>query len=870
MRKTLVFLLLLCTKLTFAQLNDSFSDGDFTNNPVWVGNTSNFTVNPNGQLQSNGPNLANQSIYLSTSNSRAKNAIWEFSIQLNFDPTASNFPRVYLVSNQADLSAALQGYFFQVGETGAMDGFHLYKQNGTSTTQIITGAAKTRSNTNLISARIKVTRDDDGKWELYADVAGGTNYALEGSVMDNSYTVTTHFGVNCRYGTASRYNQFIFDDFKITELIPDATPPKITTIKSLNTKTIEVTFDEPLGTTSAQAIANYSLSKGVGNPVAAVMGSTANVVNLTFANDLTSGEYTLTVNNVADTKGNAIIAPVTKNFIYVMPYVAEKGDVVINEIMADPTPIIGLPEKEWIELFNTTDKYIIITGWKYKDGTTAETTLGADTLAPKEYRILCANADVATFKTYGKTLGIAPWPSLNNDTDDLSLKDANGNLIFNVQYSDAWYKDSVKKNGGYTLELINPTGTCNGAFNWMASNNAIGGTPGVQNSAYNLQHTDNVAPKLLATTILSPTEVKLDFDKSIATAQLTDLNNYSINNAIGKPNSVVINSFENQSVTLTFTEAIKPNVESLLTVSNISNCAGVPLDPSTSTALILITEPVKSGDLLISEILFNPKNNGFDFVEIYNPTHKILDLKGLSIANPLAANTTKRVLSTTSVYIRPKTYWVLTANTDNIQQNYDVKNQGQLVQVTNMPSFNNDKGRVVLWNAETAIDSLDYTENMHHALLKEVKGVSLERVSFTKSANEAGNLQSAAASVGFATPTYINSQTEDLGARNSVVVANKTFSPDNDGFEDLLQIDYHFKENGNLAAVNVYTDRGVLVRRLAKNMTLSTQGVINWDGLSDGGQLCKVGLYVIKIDTFNVNGNADHFKQTCVLASKLN
>ncbi|WAC39145.1 hypothetical protein [Pedobacter sp. SL55] len=242
----------------------------------------------------------------------------------------------------------------------------------------------------------------------------------------------------------------------------------------------------------------------------------------------------------------------------------------------------------------------------------------------------------------------------------------------------------------------------------------------------------------------------------------------------------------------------------------------------------------------------------------------------MTISNPAASSTTKRTISTTSVFIRPKTYWVLTANPEITKQHYEVKNPTQMVQVASMPAFNNESGTVKLWKDDTTIDELSYTEKMHHALLKEVKGVSLERVSFSKSGNEPGNLQSAAASVGFATPTYQNSQNEDTSVKNSMTLASKTFSPDNDGFEDLLEINYQFKENGNLATINIYTDKGVLVRRLARNVTMSTQGTINWDGLNDGGQLCKVGLYVIKTDLFNLAGNTTHFKQTCVLASKLN
>ena len=870
MRKTLLILLLLCTKLTFAQLNDNFSDGNFTSNPIWGGSIANFLINANTQLQSNGPNLASQNIGLSTPNLYAKNVVWEFFIQLNFDPTTTNYPRVYLVSNQADLTSALQGYFFQIGETGPADGFHLYRQNGTGTTQIITGTAKTRTNANLVSARIKITRDNDGKWELYSDVSGGTNYILEGSILDNNYTTTTHFGVNCRYGTASRYNQFIFDDFRISELVPDTTPPKVNAINTIDNKTLEIIFDEPVGTLSAQTIANYSLSNGGGSPISAVIGSASNTVNLIYANAFVSGSYSLTVNNVADTKGNAMNTPIAKQFFYVEPYTAKKGDIVFNEIMAAPSGTAVL-NKEYFELYNTTDKYIIITGWKYKDaGATNFTTLGADTLAPKSYRIVCANADVDALKVYGKTLGISPWPTLNNDKDELNLFLPDGTTLIDfVAYTDSWYQDASKKTG-YALELINSKSNCPGAPNWIASTANNQGTPGAQNSVY--AELDLIAPKLIGIDIISTSSIRIDFDKSIQIDALNLAGNYAINNGVGIASTAISASAVNKSVTLTFTTPIVRGVESLLTVSNITSCAGIVINPANNTAKVFLAKEIKANDILITEILFNPKTDGYDFVEIYNNTDHVLDLKELTLSNPSASGTgsSKRMISSSSLYIQPKTYWVLTANPEIVTQHYDVKYPNQMVQVASMPTYTNESGTVKLWKDDVTIDELSYTEKMHHALLKEVKGVSLERVSFTKSGNEPGNLQSAAASVGFATPTAKNSQNEDTSIKSSITVINKTFSPDNDGFEDQLNIDYKFKENGNLATINIYTDRGVLVRKLVRNITMSTQGTINWDGLNDGGQLCKVGIYVVKADIFTIAGATDSFKQTCVLASKLN
>lgn len=45
-----------------------------------------------------------------------------------------------------------------------------------------------------------------------------------------------------------------------------------------------------------------------------------------------------------------------------------KGDLLINEFLADPSPSIGLPEVEFIELINTTHKKLNLQGLSVSDG----------------------------------------------------------------------------------------------------------------------------------------------------------------------------------------------------------------------------------------------------------------------------------------------------------------------------------------------------------------------------------------------------------------------------------------------------------------------------------------------------------------------
>lgn len=868
MRKTLLLFMLLSVKLTFGQVSDDFFDGNFNLNPSWSGDDSRFFVNSSKQLQS-ALSPISQTVSLSTVNFLATNVKWEFSVQMNFDPSATNRARIYLISDQENLKGSLNGYFLQIGEAGTTDSYDLYKQTGLTIAKIIDGPAKTRTNANLLFARLRITRNETGKWELFTDINNDNNFYSEGTSTDLTYTNTKWFGVRCDY-TATRSDGFIFDNFIVSELNPDITPPTLLSVKVLDEFNIEAVFSEKLEANSALVTNNYTLNN-LGNPLIITQTTLPNVYKLTFASPLVSGAYSLMVTNVKDVKGNMINESNKANFFYVKPYLAQIGDVVINEIFADPTPQIGLPNAEFIELWNTTDEYILLKGWKYADLTTTYTFL-TDTLKPKQYLILTASTDVDLFKTFSKTIGLTSWPTLNNDKDVLKLVNQNGVLIDEVAYTLDWYKDAIKAQGGYSLELIDPKNRCKGIQNWMASNAGIGGTPGQQNAVYQFQ-ISNEAPKLLAATIIDEQNVRLVFSKYVDSLSASKLSNYAINNGVGNPISALPISPLFTTVNLKFSTTMIKGIENLLTVNAITDCAGNVIDPLANSAKLFMAEKIKPGDILISEVLFNPRNGSVDFIEIYNQTNHVLDLKELSLANVSSSGDLSSVknVSNLSQLIAPKSYWVLTTNPEDIKQQYKVENPNQFVKMSSLPSYNNDKGSVALATDRFTVDRFDYNDSMHLALLKNVKGVSLERVSFTKPTNELGNFKSAAQSIGFATPTYRNSQEEDINTlKNNVSLANKVFSPDGDGYEELLQIDYRFVDNGNVANVNIYTDKGILVRKLQRNTSVATAGNFIWDGLNDAGQKSKVGIYIIKFDAFALNGKTESFKQTCVLATKLN
>ncbi|GIV44468.1 MAG: hypothetical protein KatS3mg035_1591 [Bacteroidia bacterium] len=135
MKKTFFWFLCFIPLISFAQVIDDFSDGDFTNNPTWIGDVSEFIVNANFQLQSNGP-AANATLHLSTASTYATTCEWRFWVRCAFNPSTTNLARIYLIADQADLESSLNGYYIQIGGvTGNVDAIDLFRQDGTTRTK---------------------------------------------------------------------------------------------------------------------------------------------------------------------------------------------------------------------------------------------------------------------------------------------------------------------------------------------------------------------------------------------------------------------------------------------------------------------------------------------------------------------------------------------------------------------------------------------------------------------------------------------------------------------------------------------------------------------------------------------------------------
>lgn len=864
--KFLLFVSIILPVLAQAQFTDDFSDGDFTLNPVWEGTPGDFIVNVDSQLQLFNTSPTGADISFLSSGFTASSVDereWQFWVKHSFSGSANNNGKFWLAVDEANpSSASATGYYLQFGEAGSDDAIELFHHDAGTSTSICRGTD------GLISGsfefRVRVRRDAFANWTVDIDPTGGTDFVNEASGNDGQILTSDRLAVMCTY-TSSNAEKFYYDDIYFGDYILDTEAPELLGVSVTSSTTLALQFNEPVNPVSAAVLTNYSVNPGAGNLLtAAVNGGDDARVDLTFDADFTIGtEYEITVNNVVDLAGNPV-ASTTLPFIYFIVETADYRDISINEIMADQSPVVLLPEAEFIELYNRSNKYVNLQDWTLSDGSSTS-TLDSSILGPNEFVIVTSTANAPLFAFYGNVMGVGSFPSWNNAGDLVELRDSAGALIDIVNYSDDWYQDEDKADGGYTLEQINPFAACSGAGNWIASNASQGGTPNTENSVFD-DTPDTEAPSIFRITVIAADTVLLDFNEPILSGSLS-AGSITISNGISVAGVSLIQP-DLTSAQVWFTTTIDSGVVHTLTLSNLTDCEG-NIEPSDSIEFVLPFEAITE-ELAINEILFNPSTNGTDYIEIKSRASRTIDLQYWSLAD-FDDDTigTLRPITLEHFPLEAGGIVCITEDSLAVKVDYITHGIGRFIE-TDIPSMSNDSGTVYLISPDLEVaERFAFDVDMHFTLL-DPDGVSLERIDVERSVDDRTNWHSAATDVGFGTPGLENSQ-QYLTQNNEgeVTTDPEIFSPDNDGHNDVLNINYRFTDIGNVGTITIYDTRGRVVRRLAENILLATEGTISWDGEQEDGQKARIGAYLIHFEVFNSEGKTADHKVSTVVGGRL-
>jgi hypothetical protein len=543
----------------------------------------------------------------------------------------------------------------------------------------------------------------------------------------------------------------------------------------------------------------------------------------------------------------------------------QRYDIIIDEIMADPSPAIGLPTHEWIELKNRSNHPINLQDWRIGDVTSISGPIPSFILQPGEFVIVCSQTALSLMSTFGSAIAVTSFPSLDNDTDRLFIRDVNGTIIHAIEYHLSWYRNELKQQGGWTLEMMDTNNPCQGATNWKASIAAPGGTPGRKNTVDTINN-DTTPPQLLRSYSTDNSTIFLVFNEPVDSNSSSAITNYSIDKSI-----TVIDASPTPplftEVQLKTMNAMLPETVYTVSAAGIKDCGGQPGGGKARTGLP--SDPLP-GEWIINEVLFNPRTGGDDYIEYYNNSVKIFDAVKLYTANRSGTGTINniQVLSNKPYLLFPGDYIAITENAERLALHYLVSHPGNILVMPALPSLPGKEGTVIALNSQGMVtDEVTYKDDWHFPLIANTEGVALERIDPSGPSQDKSNWHSAASTAGYGTPGYKNSQYKQQGVANATIeIKPRLFSPDNDGIDDIITIHYKIDEPGFIANVIIFDAAGRPVRQLARNALMGLTGYWNWDGQRDNKSCLPSGIYVVLAELFNLEGKKMHFKNAIALA----
>jgi hypothetical protein len=305
-----------------------------------------------------------------------------------------------------------------------------------------------------------------------------------------------------------------------------------------------------------------------------------------------------------------------------------------------------------------------------------------------------------------------------------------------------------------------------------------------------------------------------------------------------------------------------------LSLAGVKDRSGNGLAGNRSVAIGSAFE-AETEDVVINEILFNPPTGGNEYVELYNRSNQVIDLRYLSITSRKPSdgsfNTAYR-LTDLPVFLYPAEYMVVTKNRELVCGFFSCHEESLFAEPASMPSLANTSGCAVLLNNVTneIVDQFYYNESMHSKGISNKKGVALERVNFNISATESTNWASATGLSGYGTPGYINSQYSDRTGidppdNNFIVVEYPGLGNEDYG------IRYRLDKSGYNSRLFIYDSVGRLVKGLAYNEILGSQGVIRWNGRGNSDSKLSPGIYIIYLEVFDMSGVVQKFKTPVVV-----
>lgn len=588
------------------------------------------------------------------------------------------------------------------------------------------------------------------------------------------------------------------------------------------------------------------------------MGDSDCLTSLNFYSQtpVPSGDtLTMKVDDLFDVCGNSI-EPIHLSFT---PFIPGEFDLLLTEIMADPEPVVALPNAEYIEIFNSSDYPVKTEALKLYINDEKISILPGTLEAGEYHLFIDDDDDESAFKGI-ENVHMVSSLNLLNTKNELVLFNSKDEIIHFASYDRDLFTSEMKKEGGWSLELGNLKNPCNLYKVWMESESYLGGTPGKINSFSEVEIT-NVPELIRNIGVPADNCIRIYLNEYIP---MNDMKQMQV--AISPALEIDTMVFDLKSVSLDIhiEQSLSKSKTYQLQLKNVTDCNQHVFN--SKIHLIGLPEIPEPGDILFSEVMFEPADGYSEFIEIYNASDKIVDAGYLFLQY---ASSDPEKLTLQSLLLFPGDYLLLCENKTTCSASYLIPSDN-LIEMKPFPALNNSDGTIALsFNQEVELDKFYYSADLHHQSLVDVCGVSLERVSFETPTDQSGNWQSAASVVGYCTPGAINSKrlSEFQSSNQQLSVKPEVFTPNNDGEKDLLEIHYHLPDGEYTLNLSVFDPSGRLVQHLSRNDLIPSSGVLFWDGMDAEHKPVGTGIYVLLFEAIGTNGKIIRKKETCVLAN---
>lgn len=543
-----------------------------------------------------------------------------------------------------------------------------------------------------------------------------------------------------------------------------------------------------------------------------------------------------------------------------------RGCVVISEVMVNASGELGLPDQEYIELYNTTDENILLLDWTIEN----EKTKGkiSDYILPAGgYVTICGKTHTEEFSGIKNVAYATPWPTLSNSKGRLVLRNPHSKVADYMEYDTNSYGDSYKKDGGWSLERVDAYNISNENSNWKASENEKGGTPSEKNSI-EATNIDVTAPYILSISSSKDGSILyVTTSEPIDTAVISNTINIS-----GVMTEIDVTTLDD--VTLSrFAFKLKEPIRKgkVYEVRNIGmeDYAGNKMaDEPVRTAVT--SDLTTESSIIINEIMVNASVASNDYIEIYNKGAETYDLRDVcfGVMKDDALKSCNSI-TTYSRPIYPGDYIVICNDSLKHIERYDDKRKDWVVGNSNMGNLATDGTIAITLRNGQIIDRLDYSSKMHSSLLSETRDVALERIITKGETNDPTNWTSAAEYYGYATPTAKNSQNRDEQAASTTRIGMKVrnFTPDGDGVDDEMIMGTVMGDGQWNVTMKIYSSNGIVVAVPYNNRPMPVSGELRWDGRADDGAIQGPGTYIIYVSAWKNEGGKEEYKGSCVIST---